>query len=62
MKAIGKDGQWHDWNELSAEEQSEWMEAMTEADNIYEHRKYQERVPTLKQNIARYEQNERFIY
>ena len=62
MKAIGKDGKWHDWNELSAEEQSEWMEAMTESDNICEHRKYHDCAPTLKQNIARYEQNKSFIY
>lgn len=41
MKAIGKDGRWHDWDNLSAEEQKDWMDAMTIADNIHERQKKQ---------------------
>lgn len=39
MRAIGNDGRWHEWDELSAEEQQAWMEAMTEADKTVEQRK-----------------------
>lgn len=41
MKAIGRDGRWHDWDNLSAEEQKDWMDAMTVADNIHERQKKQ---------------------
>ena len=53
MKAIGKDGRWHDWDNLSAEEQKDWMDAMTIADNIHERQKKNktQNIHLLKHNI-----------
>lgn len=38
-RAIGKDGRWHDWADLTDDERREWMEAMTDADRYVEARK-----------------------
>lgn len=62
MKAIGHDGRWHPWGELTAEEQREWMEAMTKADEIHDMKRRGECAPTLAQNLARHELNKRFVY
>lgn len=62
MEAIGRDGRWHPWEELTAEEQGEWMEAMTKAAQVVEERRSGMCAPTLAQNMARYEQNKRFLY
>ena len=62
MRAIGRDGQWHEWGELTDEERREWMEAMNAADRHVETRKRGEFAPALAQNLARYEQKRRFLY
>lgn len=64
MRAIGHNGQWREWGELTAEEQREWLEAMTAANRYVEARKRGEFAPTytVAQNITRYEQKERFVY
>lgn len=62
MEAIGRDGRWHPWEELTAEEQREWMDAMTKAAQVVEERRSGMCAPTLAQNMARYEQNKRFLY
>ena len=39
MRAIGKDGHFHEWAELTAEEQREWQQAMAVANKVVEQRK-----------------------
>lgn len=62
MKAMGHDGRWHPWEELTAEEQREWMNAMTKADGIHDIIRNRECAPTMAQDFARYELNKRFVY
>ena len=59
MQAIGNDGQWHEWEELSQEERDAWMEAMTEADRQHDYYKTHEKPLTLKEQLLRYEQDHR---
>jgi hypothetical protein len=49
MQAIGNDGQWHPWEELTQEERNAWMGAMTEADRRHDYYKTHEKPRTLKQ-------------
>lgn len=39
MQAIGNDGRWHDWSDLTESEKSSWMDAMTKADRIWDEKK-----------------------
>lgn len=59
MDAIGNDGKWHPWNELTKEEQDEWMEAMTEAQRRVDYYKTHERPLTLKQSLLDYQNRRR---
>ena len=59
MQAIGNDGQWHEWEELSQEERDAWMEAMTEANRLHDYYKTNEKPHTLKQQLLDYEQDHR---
>ena len=59
MQAIGNDGRWHPWEELSQQERDEWMQAMTEADCIHDYYKTHEKPLTLKESLLRYEQDHR---
>lgn len=59
MQAIGNDGQWHEWEELSQEERDAWMDAMTEADRQHDYYKTNEKPRTLKQQLLDYEQDHR---
>ena len=59
MQAIGNDGQWHEWEELSQEERDDWMQAMTEADLLHDYYKTHEKPLTLKEQLLRYEQDHR---
>jgi N-acetyl-anhydromuramyl-L-alanine amidase AmpD len=59
MQAIGNDGQWHDWEELSQEERDAWMDAMTEADRRHDYYKTNEKPRTLKQQLLDYETDHR---
>ena len=59
MQAIGNDGLWHPWEELSQQERDEWMQAMTEADRIHDYYKTHDRPPTLKEQLLHYEQDHR---
>ena len=62
MDAKGRDGKWHPWDELTQEEQDEWMEAMTEADRIHDYYKTHERPLTLRESMLEYEAKQRFMY
>ncbi len=62
MQAIGNDGLWHDWADLSEEERQSWMDAMTEADRVWEARKRGEFQPTLRDNLLDYENRHRMDY
>ena len=64
MKAQGRDGQWREWGELTAEEQREWLEAMNAADRHIDARKRGEfaSTPTVAQTLARNALKERFVY
>lgn len=62
MEAIGRDGKWHPWDELTKEEQDEWMEAMTEADRIHDYYKTHPKPMTLRESMLEYEAKQRFIY
>ena len=59
MQAIGNDGQWHEWEELSQEERDAWMDAMTEADRIWDEWKRNGKPRTLKQHLLDYETDHR---
>ena len=59
MQAIGNDGQWHEWEELSQEERDAWMDAMTEADRLWDEWKRNGKPRTLKQPLLDYEQDHR---
>lgn len=61
MDAIGRDGRWHPWNELTKEEQDDFMHDMTVADSIHDYYKTHERPLTLKQNIMEYEAKRRVM-
>ena len=61
-RAIGNDGRWKEWGELTAEERAAWQEAMAMAEAAVCDRKRGEAAPTLAQNITRYEQKKRFLY
>lgn len=64
MRAIGHNGQWCEWDELTAEEQREWLEAMNAADRHIDARKRGEfaSTPTVAQTLARNALNKRFVY
>ena len=59
MQAIGNDGQWHEWEELSQEERDDWMQAMTEAGRLHDYYKNHEKPLTLKEQLLKYEQDHR---
>lgn len=59
MQAIGNDGQWHDWEELSQEERDAWMAAMTEVDRLWDEWKRNGKLRTLKQQLLDYETDHR---
>ena len=59
MQAIGNDGQWHEWEVLSQEERDAWMDAMTEADRIWDEWKRNGKPRTLKQQLLDYDQDHR---
>ena len=59
MQAIGNDGQWHEWEELSQEERDAWMDAMTEAARRHDYYKTHEKPLTIKEQLLRYEQDHR---
>ena len=59
MQAIGNDGQWHEWEELSQEERDAWMDAMTEADRQHDYYKTHKKPLTIKEQLLRYEQDHR---
>ena len=59
MQAIGNDGQWHEWEELSQEERDAWVDAMAEADRQHDYYKTHEKPLTLKEQLLRYEQDHR---
>lgn len=61
MDAIGNDGKWHPWHELTKAEQDEWMEAMTEADRRHDYYKTHERPLTLRQSLLEYEAKRRVM-
>lgn len=61
MKAIGSDGRWHEWSELTAEEQRQWTEAMNEADRIHDRHKEHGKPMTLPQSLLEYHQRQYFI-
>ena len=58
-EAIGKDGKWHPWEELSKEERDEWIKAMDDADKIHDYYKTHERPLSCTQQLLRYEQDHR---
>lgn len=58
-QAIGNDGRWHPWEELSQPERDDWMQAMTEADRLHDYYKTHEKPLTLKESLLRYEQDHR---
>ena len=58
-QAIGNDGRWHPWEELSQQERDDWMQAMTEADRIWDEWKKNGKPPTLKESLLHYEQDHR---
>lgn len=64
MRAIGHNGQWCEWGELTDEEQREWLEAMNAADRHIDARKRGEfaSTPTVAQTLARNELKKRFVY
>ena len=47
MQAIGNDGQWHEWEELSQEERDAWVDAMAEADRQHDYYKTHEKATPL---------------
>lgn len=61
MQAIGNDGKWHPWEELTPEEQQKWNEGQREADEIWERMKNGElqRPKSLEQHLLDYENNHR---
>ena len=59
MQAIGDDVQWHEWKDLSQEERDAWMDAMTEADRIWDEWKRNGKPRTLKQQLLDYETDHR---
>lgn len=62
MQAIGNDGAWHAWGDLTEAEQSAWMEAMTAADRRHEQERQGDGALTMAQDLARYELKQHFIY
>ncbi len=62
MTAIGKDGKWHDWDDLTPEEQQAWRDGMDEADRIWEARKRGVCMPTLRESLLEYERRQRLLY
>lgn len=56
FKALGNDGLWHLWDDLSEKERQGWMEAMTEADRRH---KAQCRPATLRERVLEYENTHR---
>lgn len=59
MQAIGNDGQWHPWEELTQEERDAWKAAMTEADRLWDEWKRNGKPRTLKQQLLDYETDHR---
>ena len=59
MQALGRDHQWHDWDELSQEEKDEWTEAMNEADRIWENRPMDCETWNLQKSTDEWEQKQR---
>ena len=58
-QAIGNDGRWHPWEELSQQERDDWMQAMTEADRLHDYYKTHERPLTMTQKLLHHEQDNR---
>lgn len=61
MRAIGRDGRWHPWAELTKAEQDEWMEAMTDADLVVEYYKTHPKPLTMKERLLEGEARRRMI-
>ena len=61
MEAIGNDGKWHEWSELSAEEQAEWMRCMTRADKRRQEEYENGRPMTLAESLRDYEERCRIL-
>lgn len=59
MQAIGNEGKWHEWEELSQEERDAWMDAMAEADRQHDYYKTHEKPRTLEQKLLDYETDHR---
>ncbi len=61
MEAIGRDGRWHPWGELTQEERDEYMYAMSLADRIHDYQKTHERPQTLSEGLLIYESKRRVM-
>ena len=59
MQAIGNDGKWHEWSELSAEEQAEWMRCMSMADRRREEEYKTGRWQTWQESLRDYYEKRR---
>ena len=57
MQALGNDGRWHEWSDLTEEEKAVWRKAMTLADERHERRKAGYMPLTVKESLLEYERD-----